>query len=126
MNMANSFFSAAEIETFRQQGYLFVEDLQRDPEFSRLKSWVDELQAWPEVPGRYMKYFEESLLAPGERVLARVENFCPYHVGFNSVVNGPEMLGRVSELFGEPAATASRRTRTHRPAGRLTPVSSSP
>jgi hypothetical protein len=115
--MSHNFFSANDVETFRRRGYLFVRGMYGEPEVSRLRAWVDELQALPEVPGRHMKYYEDSLLRPGERVLSRVENFCPYHEGFNSLVNGAEMLGRVSELFGEPAVLFKEKINFKMPGG---------
>ena len=98
--MTRRSFSESDIEAFRQQGYLIVRGMCEEPEI--LKTWADELQALPEVPGKYMKYFEESLVTPGERILSRVENFCQYHDGFNSLINGELLLQTVSELLGEP------------------------
>ncbi|MBW4633161.1 MAG: phytanoyl-CoA dioxygenase family protein [Iphinoe sp. HA4291-MV1] len=97
------FFSESELETFKQQGFLVVKGMYEGAEIEQLKTWVDEVQSLPEVPGKYMMYFEDSLLAPGKRVLSRIENFCPYHEGFHALINGEEMLQRVSELFSEPA-----------------------
>jgi hypothetical protein len=115
--MAHKFFSETDRETFRQQGYLFVKGVYGEPEISLLKSWADELRSLPEVPGKYMKYSEESLLTPGERVLSRIENFCPYHEGFSSLVNGGEMLRRVSELFGEAAILFKEKINFKMPGG---------
>lgn len=115
IKMEQQFFSERDIETFRQQGYLVVKGMYKQPEI--LKAWVDELQALPEVPGKYMKYFEESLLSPGERVLSRIENFCPYHDGFNSLVNGEEMLQRVAELFGEASVLFKEKINFKMPGG---------
>jgi ectoine hydroxylase-related dioxygenase (phytanoyl-CoA dioxygenase family) len=64
---------------------------------------VDSLQAAPEAPGKYMKYYEDSLLEPGKRVLNRVENFVPYYPDLAAIVNGETVLGPMSALFGERA-----------------------
>lgn len=117
ITMPHNFFSAANVKTFRQQGYLFVRGMYGEPEILRLRAWVDELLALPEAPCKYMKYYEESLLTPGERVLSRIENFCPYHEGFKSLVNGEEMLGRVSELFGEPSVLFKEKINFKMPGG---------
>jgi ectoine hydroxylase-related dioxygenase (phytanoyl-CoA dioxygenase family) len=50
-----------------------------------------------------MMYFEPSLLRPGERILQRIENFCPFHAGFAALCEGEKLRGTVSRLFGEPA-----------------------
>ena len=115
--MAHKFFTETEVETFRQQGYLFAKGMYQEPRLSSLKAWVEELQSLPEVAGKYMTYCEPSLLVPGERVLSRIENFCPYHDGFNSLVNGGETLRRVSELFGEAAVLFKEKINFKMPGG---------
>lgn len=97
------YFSDDEIAAFRRDGFIAVPGL-LDPEATcRVSEWTEELQGRPETPGRHMVYYEDSLAVPGSRVLSRIENFCPFHSGFDSLVNGPEILARVSELFGEQA-----------------------
>ncbi len=70
---------------------------------ARMSSWTDALQGSPEAPGKFMMYFENSLLESAGRVLSRIENFVPYHSGFADVVGGDGLQGHTSELFGEPA-----------------------
>ena len=77
-------------------------------EARQISAWTDEVQAQPETPGRAMMYFEPSLLHPAQRVLQRVENFCPFHPGFAALCDGPKLRGAVATLFGEP----SQRRRT--------------
>jgi len=90
-------------ETFRRDGFVAVPGLFGEEEMRRISAWTDELGALPEVPGRCMMYFEPSLLRPGERVLQRIENFCPFHAGFAALCDGLKLRGTVSRLFGEPA-----------------------
>ena len=90
-------------ETFRRDGFVAVPGLFGEEEMRRMSAWTDELQALPEVPGRCMMYFEPSLLRPGERVLQRIENFCPFHAGFAALCDGEKLRGTVSRLFGGPA-----------------------
>jgi 2-aminoethylphosphonate dioxygenase len=94
---------SARIETFRRDGFVVVPGLFDAEEMQRIAAWTDELQGLPEVPGRYMMYFEPSLLRPGERVLQRMENFCPFHAGFAALCDGDKLCGVASRLFGEPA-----------------------
>ena len=56
----------------------------------------------PTTPGRSMKYFEPSLLRPGERVLQRIENFCPFHDGFAGLATA------TSSAAPCPGSSASR------------------
>lgn len=110
-------FSEPELETFKQQGFLVIRGMYEGAETENLKAWVDEVQSLPEVPGKYMMYFEDSLLDAGKRVLSRIENFCPYHEGLNTLINGEEMLQRVSELFGEPAVLFKEKINFKMPGG---------
>jgi hypothetical protein len=69
-----------------------------DGERAQLRRWTDELEAWPETPGRWMKYFE-----PGEtRLLCRVENFLPYHDGLRALLSRFDLARCLEELLGEP------------------------
>ncbi len=111
------FFSEPELETFKQQGFLVVRGMYEGAEIEKLKTWVDEVQSMPEVPGKYMMYFEDSLLVLGKRVLSRIENFCPYHEGLNTLINGEEMLQRICELFGEPAVLFKEKINFKMPGG---------
>lgn len=98
----SSFFSEADLNDFQRKGYVVVRRLFTAQEAQELASWVDEVQRWPEQAGRHMMYFEKSQIS-SERILNRLENFVPYHRGLGRLINGPRMLGLVSQLFGEAA-----------------------
>jgi len=91
------------IETFRRDGFVVVPGLFDEAEIREISAWTDDLQSRPEEPGRCMMYFEQSLLNPGQRVLQRIENFCPFHAGFAALCEGDKLQGTVSRLLGEPA-----------------------
>jgi hypothetical protein len=95
--------SAALTESFQHDGFVLVPSLFDEEEMRLISAWTDELQGLPETPGRQMMYFEPSLLHPGQRVLQRIENFCPFHAGFAALCEGEKLCGTVSRLFGEPA-----------------------
>ncbi|WP_421693104.1 phytanoyl-CoA dioxygenase family protein [Aestuariivirga sp.] len=94
--------SPQQIEDFRTSGYLLIRGLFAGQALADLVGWTDDVEAWPEVPGKAMKYFET---APGEgqRLLQRIENFCPYHEGFRRMCDGPEVKGIMAQLLGEEA-----------------------
>ena len=92
-----------QIAAFRETGYVVVRGLIRGDQLAVLQDWVAEIEAWPEVPGAHMLYFEQSRRDPGVRVLNRAENLMPYHAGLRSLMAGPAMAGAVGQLFGEPA-----------------------
>jgi ectoine hydroxylase-related dioxygenase (phytanoyl-CoA dioxygenase family) len=94
---------AAQLDAFRRDGFAVVPGLFGAEEIARISAWTDELERLPEVPGRAMKYFEPSLLRAGERVLQRIENFCPFHDGLAALCDGEALRGSVSRLLGETA-----------------------
>ncbi|MDH3235278.1 MAG: phytanoyl-CoA dioxygenase family protein, partial [Alphaproteobacteria bacterium] len=67
-----------QIARFHDEGFLVMRGLYSAEEMARIAAWTDEVEAWPETPGRHMMYFEQSL-KDGARVLNRLENFVPYH-----------------------------------------------
>jgi len=71
-----------------------------DPEeCAALGVWTDELERWPETPGKWMKYLE-----PGEaRLLCRVENYLPYHAGLDGTLRSGRIAALLASLLGEPA-----------------------
>ncbi len=88
---------------FQRDGYVVRRGIFTRDEMARIAAWTDEVQYLAEVPGKYMMYFEPSLLEPGRRVIQRIENFSPYHAGFARLFDSGQMRGAVTQLFGEPA-----------------------
>jgi len=86
-----------------RDGYLIVRGFFGASEVRDLLAWTDEVTAAPEVPGRHMVYYEDSLTEPRRRVVQRIEDFCPFHPGFDGVVRGARLLSWVAALLGEPA-----------------------
>ena len=95
--------SQAEIEAFGRDGFVVVRGLFDGGEMARIAAWADEVERWPEIPGRHMMYFEQSLVEPGKRVLNRLENFYPYHPKFAALCDGDQLRGNISTLLTEPS-----------------------
>lgn len=72
-------------------------------ETAAIAQWTDEVTAMPEVPGRQMVYYEPSLVAPGARVIQRIENFCPYHERFDALVRRSRLAHAADQLLGAPS-----------------------
>ena len=68
-----------------------------------LDTWARELAAWPETPGKWMKYFEAAVDGRDDRMLCRVECFSDYHEGWRSIIQHPKMMAILAILFGEDA-----------------------
>ena len=92
-----------QIEDFNRDGYLLVRKLYDAGEMQDITSWTDEVSNYPETPGKYMMYFEQSQLDAAQRILCRMEDIEPYHAGFSQLFNSERMLGSVSQLFGGQA-----------------------
>ena len=109
--------SNEQLGDFGRDGFVVVPGMFGPEEMARIAAWTDEVAALPEVPGKYMMYFEDSLLAAGERVLQRLENFYPYHTGFKDLFEGDKLRGSAAELLGEPAVLFKEKINFKMPGG---------
>jgi len=115
--MEQRFFTDEEVGRFDRDGFIVVRGLLDADEMARVSDWTEEVESWPETPGKYMMYFENSLLDPGKRIINRIENFYPYHDGFRALFDDPRIRGRVSELFGEDAVLFKEKINFKYPGG---------
>lgn len=93
----------SQVSDFNRDGYLLVKELYDPEAMKSVSSWTEDVSNLPEVPGKYMMYFEESQIEDGKRILCRMEDFEPYHEGFSRMFNDEKMRGYSSQLFGEEA-----------------------
>jgi len=84
-----------------RHGWVWLRGFLGADEMRDLTTWTEEIAAWPEVPGRWMRYYERRAGEP-EKMLARIENFVPFHAGLGRFVSGPRLLELLSECAGEP------------------------
>lgn len=103
MTATDTGLSTAQIARFHRDGFLIVRGLFAPEQVSRIRDRVARLQALTPTPGEVMHYLENKVDDPDERILSRIENFCPYDAELNELVNGPRVLGLVADLLGEPA-----------------------
>ena len=101
--MRLQFLSPQQLHDFERDGFLVIRKPFASKEIEQVVSWVDEVQSYPEVPGKYMMYFEVSLLDTEKRLLQRMENVYVYHEGFKALFDSDRLKGVVSDLLGEPA-----------------------
>lgn len=83
-------------------GWLHIKGWYGEGELASIKAATDDLQARPEVAGKWMKYFEES--GGDNRNLCRIENFLQYESVYSELLQGNANLGLLSLLIGERAA----------------------
>ena len=94
--------SDEQVAQFERDGFLVVRGMYSPKEVADISEWTDAVANYPEVPGKYMMYFEKSRV-DDSRILCRIENFVPYHEGFSKLITARRMQQAVSELFGEEA-----------------------
>lgn len=107
----------AQIDTFKQDGYLIVRKMFDDAAISEISRWSDEILDWPEAPGRHMVYYEDSVVDGADRVISRVENFCPFHPGFDRLMRAGSLIGTVSQLLGSEAVLFKEKINMKMPGG---------
>lgn len=92
-----------QVSDFKRDGFVVVRGMFTPAEMTELARWTDEVEGYPETPGKFMMYFEKSLKNGRDRLLNRLENFYPYHDGFRALFDGAKLRGAVSDLLGEEA-----------------------
>ena len=93
---------AAARADWQRHGWLWLRRFLSERDVENLRRWTDEVAAWPEVPGRWMRYYERRPGAAGGKMLARIENFEPYHEGLAALFASPRLMDLLAECCGEP------------------------
>jgi hypothetical protein len=86
---------------FRRHGWVHLAGFLTADETRNVLGWTDEIAAWPETPGTWMRYYERRT-GDGARLLARIENFVPYHDGLARLMTTGRMLDLLADCCGEP------------------------
>ena len=95
--------SQNQLNHFEKHGFLLIGDLYKKKDMKKITQWADEVTNYPEVPNKYMMYFEESKLEKGKRILSRMEDIEPFHQGFSELFIRGEIQKITSQLFNEKA-----------------------
>jgi len=95
--------TVAELTAFQQDGFLVARGLLAPGHLADIRRWTDQIAAEPEVPGRQMVYYEDSLTRPGQRIVQRIENFCPFHSGFDHLLRRSPLRDWAGALLGAEA-----------------------
>jgi hypothetical protein len=94
--------SADQVAHYARHGWCAAPGFFSAAEMADISAWTDEVKARPERPGVEMVYSEPSLSDPSARLIQRIENFCPFHDGFDRLVHGRLKAG-VEALLEGPA-----------------------
>lgn len=106
-----------QVAVYREQGWLLARSFVAPDEAEALARWTDELTAQPEEPGKQMVYGEASLIDASTRIIQRIENFCPYHAGFDAFVRAGRLSEAVDQLLGEPGCLFKEKINFKMPGG---------
>jgi len=109
--------TAQQMAAYQRQGWLLARGFIGPAEVEALARWTDELAARPEVPGAHMVYREPSLIDKAQRVIQRIENFCPHHAGFDTFVRRGRLAEAVAQLFGASACLFKEKINFKMPGG---------
>jgi ectoine hydroxylase-related dioxygenase (phytanoyl-CoA dioxygenase family) len=91
-----------DVARMRRDGYLVVRNFVSPHQLAELLQWTAQLEGAPEVSGRHWVYREDSMTTPGRRVIQRIENFCPYHTGFDRFIRDSALVRWSGALMGAP------------------------
>jgi 2-aminoethylphosphonate dioxygenase len=109
--------SAAERAAMASDGFLVVRSFFGPDEVADILRWTEELTAAPEVSGRHWVYHEDSLTEPGRRLVQRIENFCPFHAGFDRLIRDGALCRWIDALMGGPAVLFKEKINFKMPGG---------
>ena len=91
-----------DVARMRRDGYLVVRNFVSPHQLAELLQWTAQLEGAPEVSGRHWVYREDSVTTPDRRVIQRIENFCPYHAGFDRFIRDSALVRWSGALMGAP------------------------
>jgi hypothetical protein len=94
--------TATERALMERDGYLVIPGFFDADQTADLLAWTKALEHMSERPGQHWVYHEDSLTDVGQRVVQRIENFCPYHRGFDDIVRLGGLARWTGALMGAP------------------------
>ena len=94
--------NATETNHWRRHGWLWLKKFFSQEEALKLRSWAEEISGWPELPGKWMRYYERNPKTSPDKVLARIENFEPYHTELALFLCSEMVKDLLAECADEP------------------------
>ncbi len=106
-----------ELAAYERDGFLILPGLFSRSEIDRAGQWIDELAGRTPVVGEQMVYLEDSLLAPGQKVISRIERFLEHHPPLRAFCHDARLTDRVEQLLGEPGVLFKEKINFKLPGG---------
>jgi 2-aminoethylphosphonate dioxygenase len=99
MEKKDNFLDNQQLTTWKETGFLLIKNFYTESEKKRILELTGEMASWDEIPGKWMKYYENN----GNKQLARMEFFLDFEKELNDLVNGKRIFGCLQQLLGEEA-----------------------
>jgi 2-aminoethylphosphonate dioxygenase len=106
-----------QLTLWEENGYILLPGSLSAAEAQQLERWTSALSDLPETPGKWMKYFERSLVDRTRMLLCRIENFVPYHEEFSRFLRNEAKIAILSQLMGERAVLFKEKVNFKLPGG---------
>ena len=93
-------FTKDEIKDYKNKGYLISKDFFSKKDIKDLINWTKEIENFPDVKGKWMKYYDISLKNKKKSILTRIENFYDYHKEFKKLLSSKKILEQLKKISG--------------------------
>jgi hypothetical protein len=93
--------SNQEIELFRRDGFLVCKNMFTQSEMQEVSSFIDRLIALPPDKNGAMVYLEDSLKAPSQRIVSRIEKFVEADRSLADFVHSPRLIDALEVLLSD-------------------------
>tara|TARA_B100001741_G_C16530959_1_gene589520 strand:- start:347 stop:1111 length:765 start_codon:yes stop_codon:yes gene_type:complete len=93
-------FSRKQLENYKKNGFLLSRNFFKKKDIENLIKWMDEIENYKEVKGKWMKYYDISLKNKKRFILTRIENFVDYHKKFKKFILGNKILKQLKKVYG--------------------------
>jgi len=100
-DVSNPFFSDDQRRAYSEDGYVVVPSLFDTQEAEKFAQWAQDIHEWPDVAGKYMKYYEKNATKEDQPLTRRAENFFPYQPEIAEIALSRRIGGAVAELLEE-------------------------
>ncbi|MEO1563218.1 MAG: phytanoyl-CoA dioxygenase family protein [Pseudomonadota bacterium] len=87
-----------QLDHFNALGWVLLSGFYSTQDIAEMGQWVDDILVEDEAPGSYMVYYEDSLTESG-KIIQRVENFCSFHSGFDSMCRDSRLTHALSIIM---------------------------
>ena len=91
-------FNKKQINDYKEKGFLVSKNFFQKKDIKNLILWMNEIENFEEVKGKWMRYYDPSLKNKKKYILTRIENFIDYHKKFKSFILKKKILEQLKKL----------------------------